>query len=149
MRGLDRVIATLFIQTHMIFVELDARGIFANTLHLFPGCDQLAVLQCRASEVWAREFSSTMGDGLRYSVENAFGTYPFANGLTSIGPTRAISAAYQDHRATLMIARNEGLTKTYNRFHDPAEHAPDIQLLRDLHHRVRFNVVGSTLTPPR
>lgn len=32
-----------------------------------------------------------------------------------------------------MVARNEGMTKTYNRFHDGAETAEDIQRLRDLH----------------
>jgi hypothetical protein len=32
-----------------------------------------------------------------------------------------------------MNSRNEGLTKIYNRFHDPAEVSQDIQKLRDLH----------------
>ena len=32
-----------------------------------------------------------------------------------------------------MVARNEGMTKTYNRFHDPTETADDIQRLRELH----------------
>jgi hypothetical protein len=33
-----------------------------------------------------------------------------------------------------MIRNNEGLTKTYNRFHRPDEDAPDILKLRELHH---------------
>jgi hypothetical protein len=45
----------------------------------------------------------------------------------------AAGRAYHDHRAALMIARNEGLTKTYNRFHDPNEKSPDIVKLRELH----------------
>jgi hypothetical protein len=32
-----------------------------------------------------------------------------------------------------MIARNEGLTKTYNRFHDRGEQSDDIRRLRELH----------------
>jgi len=32
-----------------------------------------------------------------------------------------------------MLARQEGLTKTYNRFHKPDETAEDIQKLRELH----------------
>ena len=32
-----------------------------------------------------------------------------------------------------MVRNNEGLTKTYNRFHDPDERDPDIVKLRDLH----------------
>ena len=38
-----------------------------------------------------------------------------------------------DFRASLMIRNNEGLTKTYNRFHNPDERDPDILKLRDLH----------------
>src|SRR6185437_2913198 len=33
----------------------------------------------------------------------------------------------------LMIANDEGLTKIYNRFHDPDERDPGIVKLRDLH----------------
>src|SRR5208337_5362243 len=36
-------------------------------------------------------------------------------------------------RRKIMLERDEGLTKTYNRFHDPDESAADIQKLRDLH----------------
>ena len=32
-----------------------------------------------------------------------------------------------------MVHNNEGLTKTYNRFHDPDERSPDILKLRELH----------------
>ena len=32
-----------------------------------------------------------------------------------------------------MMANDEGLTKTYNRFHDPENHEPDIVRLRALH----------------
>ena len=35
--------------------------------------------------------------------------------------------------ARLMVRNNEGLTKTYNRFHDPEETSPDILRLREFH----------------
>jgi hypothetical protein len=38
-----------------------------------------------------------------------------------------------EYRRQIMLIRQEGLTKTYNRFHDPDETAEDIQKLRDLH----------------
>jgi hypothetical protein len=41
--------------------------------------------------------------------------------------------SYHACRAALMIARNEGLTKSYNRFHDRTETSEDIQRLRVLH----------------
>jgi hypothetical protein len=40
---------------------------------------------------------------------------------------------YKAFRAALMVRNNEGLTDTYNRFHDPAESSPDIHKLRELH----------------
>jgi hypothetical protein len=41
--------------------------------------------------------------------------------------------AYYEFRAALMVRNDEGLTKTYNRFHDPNERDPDIGRLRELH----------------
>lgn len=40
---------------------------------------------------------------------------------------------YYEYRAALMVKNNEGLTKTYNRFHDPNESDPEIIKLRELH----------------
>jgi hypothetical protein len=37
------------------------------------------------------------------------------------------------HRQTIMQTRQEGLTKTYNHFHDPTCTDPDVQTLRYLH----------------
>lgn len=44
-----------------------------------------------------------------------------------------IGEQYYNHRQAIMQARQEGLTKTYNRFHDPYEHDPAIGKLRELH----------------
>jgi hypothetical protein len=55
----------------------------------------------------------------------------------------AIGKAYYDHRAALMIANNEGLTKTYNRFHDPEERSPGILQLRDLHAQMDRTVLDA------
>ncbi|MGD0043626.1 MAG: restriction endonuclease, partial [Isosphaeraceae bacterium] len=52
---------------------------------------------------------------------------------SSVSHTAEIGNVYYNNRHDLMVARQEGLTKTYNRFHDPSESAADIQKLRDLH----------------
>lgn len=44
-----------------------------------------------------------------------------------------IGEQYHAHRKQVMLARQEGLTKTYNRFHNPDETAEDIATLRQLH----------------
>ena len=44
-----------------------------------------------------------------------------------------IGAEYHEHRRQIMLARNLGLTRTYNLFHDPDCTDADIQRLRKLH----------------
>ncbi len=44
-----------------------------------------------------------------------------------------IGQRYYKHRQSIMLARQEGLTKTYNRFHNPVEAAENIVKLRELH----------------
>ena len=48
-------------------------------------------------------------------------------------PLEAAGKEYYRFRADLMVRNNEGLTKTYNRFHDPNEHDPEIARFRELH----------------
>ena len=53
------------------------------------------------------------------------------------------SRNYYDFRAALMLHNNEGLTKTYNRFHDPEESSPDIIRLRELHAEMDWAVLDA------
>lgn len=65
-------------------------------------------------------------------LEHAAGDSP----TTDTGPLTTLDTAgreYYEFRAALMVRNNEGLTKTYNRFHDPHERSPDILKLRELH----------------
>jgi hypothetical protein len=93
----------------------------------------LAVLQSRPHEVWTRFLGSSMKDDLRYTPSDCFETFPFPVDWGEIGSLASIGSAYYEHRAALMVRNGEGLTKTYNRFHDPDEASPDILRLRALH----------------
>ena len=53
-----------------------------------------------------------------------------------------LGEVYYTSRSRLMASRQEGFTKTYNRFHSPEENAADVQKLRDLHVEMD-NVVAS------
>src|SRR5208337_5580212 len=57
-------------------------------------------------------------------------TFPFPNRYLELS---GLGRRYHELRSKTMLSRQEGLTKTYNRFHDPGETATDIQRLRDLH----------------
>jgi hypothetical protein len=84
-------------------------------------------------ELWARLLSSTRTSDLQYTPSDCFETFPFPEEFETSSTLEAAGQAYHHHRAALMVARNEGMTKTYNRFHDPDERGEDIVHLRELH----------------
>lgn len=89
------------------------------------------VLQSRVHEVWARFVGSSMKDDLRYTTP-CFDTFPRPTSAARIGISAAASEYYL-HRAHVMKHNTQGLTKTYNRFHDPNECDAGIVKLRALH----------------
>jgi hypothetical protein len=74
-----------------------------------------------------------MKDDLRYTPSDCFETFPFPPDWQSDPALEAAGQTYYDFRAALMVRNHEGLTKTYNRFHDPNERDPDVLRLRELH----------------
>jgi hypothetical protein len=133
--GKDRVLCTLFTSSNLNFSLLPAEVIFANTIvaTTLEGFAPFAVLQSRIHEAWARFFSSTLEDRLRYAPSDCFRTFPFPENFETDTTLETTGEAYYTFRANLMIERNEGLTKTCNRFHARGENAPDIARLRALH----------------
>ncbi len=89
-----------------------------------------ALIQSTFHSDWARANGSSLRNDLRYTPSDCFETFPFPTNTASLND---IGERYYTHRQSIMLARQEGLTKTYNRFHDPSEHAPDIVQLRALH----------------
>lgn len=119
-------LAFIFAPTDIIFSE----AVIVFAVDNFGG---FCALQARAHEVWARFFGSSMKDDLRYTPSDCFETFPFPGGWETDPALEAAGQAYYEYRAALMIRNNEGLTKTYNRFHDPDERDPEIVRLRELH----------------
>jgi hypothetical protein len=74
-----------------------------------------------------------MKDDLRYTPSDCFETFPFPDGWEVDLRLEVAGQAYFDLRAAVMVRRGEGLTKTYNRFHDPEEQSSEIRRLRELH----------------
>ena len=74
-----------------------------------------------------------MKDDLRYTPSDCFETFPFPDGWDTHPNLERVGTDYYRFRADLMVRHDEGLTKTYNRFHDPDEIDPEIAELRNLH----------------
>jgi hypothetical protein len=90
----------------------------------------LAVLQSTIHVTWAESNGSTLRTDLRYIRSSCYDTFPWPEHLSSL---EAVGMNYDKCRVRTMLVRQEGLTKTYNRFHDPDETDADIQKLRELH----------------
>lgn len=133
--GLERVLVISQVTSHVQFAFLPARMVFSHALNVFPLTTYAAfcVLQSRPHEVWARFFASSLEDRLRYTPSDCYETFPFPSDLKTNPSLESSGRAYYEFRADLMVRNNEGLTKTYNRFHDPDERSPEIVRLRDLH----------------
>ncbi len=120
---------------HLAIARVPTGQVFSKTLAIFALSNHaaFATLQSRVHEVWARFFASSMKDDLRYTPSDCFETFPLPPGFEDASVVESAGHLYHETRAALMIARNQGMTPTYNRFHDALDTAPDIVELRALH----------------
>jgi hypothetical protein len=122
--------AEFYIASPNVAITLDKSGAFA-------------LLQSRVHELWARFFGSSMKDDLRYTPSDCFETFPFSDGWEEHSGLECAGTVYHEFRDALMGKTLEGLTQTYNRFHNPEEQDPDIVKLRDLHAGMDRAVLGT------
>jgi hypothetical protein len=131
---LDRVLVRSLTSTHFSsFAYLPGHMVYDQTLIVFvlPRFWGFAVLASRVHELWCLALGATMKDDPRYNVRNCFDTFPFPESQNA--RLERVGAECYAFRSELMIRRGEGLTKTYNRFHDPDQHDIDIVKFRELH----------------
>jgi hypothetical protein len=131
---LRRVIVLSRVSSTFGFVLVPTGPVFNEKIVIFPedSLSTFCVLQARIHETWARFFSSTLKDDLQYTPSKCCETFPFCARSADEDLERA-ATPYHDFRAAVMLRNSEGLTKTYNRFHNPEERDPDIIKLRELH----------------
>ena len=136
--GLDRVLVTgaAAVMHHMISI-VPSNQVFSHKLIVFPfeKMAPFAVLHSRVHEVWSAFLGTTFGsvDALTYNPTKVFHTFPVPRNWETNPALRVSGQEYHDFRAALMVGRNEGITKTYNRFHDIYETDPRVEKLRELH----------------
>ena len=119
----------------LMVARVKAEGVLAESaiVFAFSSDSAFATLQSRVHEVWARFFASSMKDDLRYTPSDCFETFPLPPDFEDAPALEVAGQAYHDHRAAMMIARHQGMTPTYNRFHDPRDTNEDVVELRRLH----------------
>jgi len=132
---------------NMAIAKVQPRNIFDQSLVVFtdPRYSHFALISSISHEIWMRFLCSSIGDVARYSPTDCYVTFPFPATLLTkaleedpmlMYTQQALESTgkhYYQFRAALMVTNNEGLTKTYNRFHDPEETDSQIMELRRLH----------------
>ena len=133
--GLDRVLLIPQTSNVQALAFAPADQVFGHTLIVLTlaAYADFCALQSRFHQIWSAFLGPTMKDDLRYTPSDCFETFPFPRAWRTNPTLEAAGKTYYDYRAALMVKNNEGLTKTYNRFHDPNETSPEIAKLRDLH----------------
>jgi hypothetical protein len=115
--------------------HLSSKQIFTHKVIVVATEDYryFGLLSSTVHSLWAQTFGSSLEDRPVYTSSDCFETFPFPPSFEADAKLETAGRAYHGHRAALMVARNEGMTKTYNRFHDRSETAEDIRRLRGLH----------------
>jgi hypothetical protein len=134
----DRVLVIPRVTQYASFAFLESGMVYSEQLIVFalPTYSTFCTLQSRIHEIWARFFGSSLEDRLRYTPSDCFETFPFPEDWETNPTLETIGQEYYEFRAALMVRNHQGLTDTYNRFHDPDERDPDILKLRELHEQI-------------
>ncbi|NNJ11944.1 N-6 DNA methylase [Chloroflexales bacterium ZM16-3] len=120
--------AVVFVPNDWVFNEKTIVFAFDDDYHF-------ALLQSNPHELWMRRFTSTLRTDINYAPSDCFENFPFPQQPAAEAQEWAarVGEEYHEQRRQLMLAQQQGLTKTYNRFHNPAETSEEIAQLRALH----------------
>jgi len=132
--GMGRVLVRAQVsRTHaLVFVPADIVISVMCIVLAYDNYSKYALTQSNHHELWVNEYSSSLKKDQRYTPSDCFENFPFPEESRMAG-LEGIGEQYYQHRQSIMQSRQEGLTKTYNRFHHPEETALDITQLRNLH----------------
>ncbi len=131
----DRAITRLFTCEYWFWDFLIPGPVFTNGLVVVPDASagRFGVLSSSIHEAWAGLEASSLVTRFRYTPSRCFETFPFPNDYSLLEP---LGEEYREYRRTLMLSRDEGLTRICERFHDSEETGNDVHALRELHRRL-------------
>lgn len=139
---LDRVLLIAQTSNTLMPAFASPASVFSHTVVVFAYDDSahFGALTSAFHWWWTAVRAATMRNDLRYTPSDCFETFP-QPALTEDIATQG--GALDEHRQALMLDRQEGLTTTYNRVHDPDERAGDVVELRRLHVELDYAVAAA------
>lgn len=132
----EKVIACAMTTVDFKFAWVPSSWVFDQTVVVVvPDCNECyGVLESSIHKTWAYELGSGFGSGgaPRYNPSRCFETFPFPRTATKEHRALLVKVgdSYHKHRESMMLARAEGLTKIYSRFHDVSQTSSDVAMIR-------------------
>lgn len=128
----NRILVAALVTKFLSFRFYEPTWVFSHALELFDiqGFSTFAVMQSSILECWVRKHSSTLGETLRFSMSDAFETFPFCQSDSmDLG---AVGKGYYNHREVILREMKVGLTGCWNMVCDPKWDHPRIVQLREM-----------------
>jgi len=140
--NMNRVLVHTRVTSVHSFCFVSNNYVFGDSLVVFPfaSFEVFAILQSDFHNIWAWYYSSSLKGDRRYSPTDCFETFPFPDLNKSL---EFIGKSYHEYRKSIMMSQQQGLTQTYNRFHNQDEKSVDIQRLRELHVELDYEVLSA------
>ncbi|CAN5537844.1 hypothetical protein BH11PLA2_BH11PLA2_16460 [soil metagenome] len=141
--GMKRVLVRSRVSNLNSMVFVPTGPVFSDAVVVFATDKDavFATLQSSLHTCWLEQYASSLRTDVRYTPTDCFETFPLPE--DSMVNAAKSGAEYHSTRERLMLASREGLTKTYNRFHDSDETDADIQNLRELHIEMDWAVAAA------
>jgi hypothetical protein len=138
--GLDRVIVITRVSRTVMPVMVPTGQVMSEATVVFATDDAgiLAMLSSAPHYWWAISRASTMKGDLRYTPSDVFETLPRPKVTTEM---QELGCRLDTSRLELMLARQTGLTATYNLVHHQGCADVDIAGLREIHRAIDQAVV--------
>ena len=138
--GLDRVIVITLVSKVVMPVLVPTGQVFSHMLGAFVSDDTglLALLSSAMHYWWAISRASTMKGDLRYTTADVFETLGRPDVTAEM---RQLGSRLDTFRRDLMLAKQAGLTATYNFVHNQDCADTDIAELREIHQAIDHAVV--------
>jgi len=115
----NRILVAALVTKFLSFRFYEPTWVFSHALELFDiqNFSTFAIMQSCVLECWARQHSSTLGETLRFSMSDAFETFPFCQSdSVDVGD---VGKGYYNHREVILREMKVGLTGCWNMVCDP------------------------------
>jgi hypothetical protein len=138
LRSLDGLKSTIVLTRHTSTVMpaiVSTRQVLSDATVVFASDDVsvLALLSSAPHYWWAKRYGSSIKADLRYTPSDVFETFPLPDLTLEM---QDLGDRLDTYRRQVMLARQTGLTKTYNLVFDPAITDSDIVELRAIHRAI-------------